>query len=409
MKRLLLVRLVLACSALPMDSAVAQLSPACWSAPRMVHSGPASAEFANRIRLLTTASPLPDAVASPRNSYRFASRQPDTTRPGPWHGAVQISGGDIHWLLAFEGIAQPLEPRWLTDNLLFLRVAWGRIQFSDLVFDAARGELVFHQQLRDGTIEFEQYRQSCTDPQLADSPQCQCPADWAEDSSLPPSQPALDELIGLLEMPGLFGPGESGGPQAARPIVPLLLYPSPAIGTEGVISIDDPWALQTREYGYEAPAAIVLEEGLEEGLEKVLGKELKKEPQREPEFYRIALKNGASGWVSSQDAGRFMGLADLLPGRLAYLTPAWDGRLWTLQQLAGEGRWQRLRIVDDPVAETAIVVDEVRITATGPWLKIGIYDGEVCAGPEPPIRWRGWVPAYSAAGRLTAWFHSRGC
>lgn len=375
---------------LPLGSAQADLSPACWIAPRLVHSGPAAAEFANRIRLLTTASPLPlpDPVASPDKTYRFAIRQPDTTQPGPWHGAVQISGGDIHQLLAFEDIAQPLQPRWLTDNLLFVRAAWGRIQFSDLVMDAASGELVYHEQLRDGAIEFEQYRQSCADPQLAASPECQCPDNWPQESQLPPSKAAADELIGLLDLPGLFGPGESGGPQAAQPIVPLALYPSADTAGESIAKLDDPWAVQTREYSYEAPAAVVLEQ--------------------QSNAYRIALKNGATGWVAAADAGRFMGLADLLPGSLAYLTPAWDGGLWTLQQLAGVGHWHRLRL-KDAGAEAAIVVEEVRNTSAGPWLRIGIYDGEVCAGPEPPIRWRGWIPAYSEAGRLTAWFHSRGC
>jgi len=356
----------------------------------MVHSGPPAAEFANRIRVLTTTNPLPlpDPVASPGNSYRYAIRQPDTARPDPWHGAVQISGGEVHRMLAFEAIAQPLQPRWLTDNLLFLRVAWGRVQFSDLVMDVASGELVYHEQLRDGASEFEQYRQSCGDRQFADSPQCQCPASWWQDSPLPPSKPAGDELVGLLELPGLFGPGESGGPQAAQPLVPLALYPSPRTSGRPITLISDPWALQTREYSYEAPAAVVVEQ--------------------QANWYRIALKNGHSGWVSADDAGRYMPLTDLLPGSLAYLTPAWDGGLWTLQSLAGEDHWQRLR-PGSARAEAPIVVEEVRHTPSGPWLRIGIYDGDICAGPEPPIRWRGWIPAYSEAGRLTAWFYSRGC
>jgi hypothetical protein len=43
------------------------------------------------------------------------------------------------------------------------------------------------------------------------------------------------------------------------------------------------------------------------------------------------------------------------------------------------------------------------------WLRIEILSSDPCQGGSPTTVYGGWVPAYAPDGKLTLWFHARGC
>lgn len=85
--RRLLLTPVLAALALPVGNALRAAqdfhsSPACWDAPRVFHTGPPSAEFANRLHLIEVpgaATPAGELMASPDGATHLWVRNPDAT------------------------------------------------------------------------------------------------------------------------------------------------------------------------------------------------------------------------------------------------------------------------------------------------------------------------------------------
>lgn len=139
-------------------------NPACWNGPRIYHEGPPTDELASRIRLVhEPPGAMPEeAVVSPNGGYRFWVQTPDTSQPGPWKAALFIDAeGDTWPTLLVEEVAGPIQPRWINEKLIFVRVVWGRIAFSDLILDVEKGELVYHEQARDGQIVYQQFQQGC--------------------------------------------------------------------------------------------------------------------------------------------------------------------------------------------------------------------------------------------------------
>ena len=135
--------------------------------------------------------------------------------------------------------------------------------------------------------------------------------------------------------------------------------------------------------------------------------------EQQGKWLRIALDNSATrfGWVMADDA--FHPLSDLLRiGRLTYLTPLWNRRLYdapdTKADVAGS-RVSRLSAratngdFTQPYRAVRTVVVQGRL-----WLRVELLD-EVCNVDEPRVIDTGWVPAQSATGEQWAWFWSRGC
>ena len=137
---------------------------------------------------------------------------------------------------------------------------------------------------------------------------------------------APDRVIGLLSLPEVFGraPCDRFTPQE------VVLYSAPDGRRTGSIRVDRNWTfnpeggceglevrvhadadggaaiLPTKEFEYEAPAAVVLE-------------------QRRT-WFRIRTDTG-SAWLVATSRDEFFPLRHLLTDRLTYLTGEWDGRL----------------------------------------------------------------------------------
>ncbi len=213
---------------------------------------------------------------------------------------------------------------------------------------------------------------------------------------------AQDRVLGLLTLPEVFG-GEACAPFEPRPVP---LYAEPASTREvASIHVDQYWsfaphggceglevsvhrgsaktALPTREYAYEAPAAIALD-------------------QRNG-WFKIRMIDGTD-WVAQARQHQFMPLSELFDQALTAITDQFTGRLRHEPggELTGE-RWTQ---------HQDIRVLEVRRVADRQWINVEVMSHSPCdanINREPIVIGKGWMPAHSDTGEPTVWFSARGC
>jgi len=222
-----------------------------------------------------------------------------------------------------------------------------------------------------------------------------------------PSAQAPERIMGLLALPEVFGnaPCDKFQPEE------VALYAAPESGRPvGRIRTDGAWTfnpvggctgspdvnvyhadtggvatLPSREYAYEAPAAIVLE-------------------QRD-RWFRVRLAEG-SAWIRASQRDEYFPLEKLLADGLTHLTAAWDGRL-------ARSPGGSLRVAARPLPrrdDTSVRVLGFRRAGDTLWIEVEIFSHSPCAAREdPPVLDQGWVPAHAASRELVVWFSSRGC
>jgi hypothetical protein len=217
-----------------------------------------------------------------------------------------------------------------------------------------------------------------------------------------PAVRAQDRVIGLLTLPEVFG-GEACTPFEPRP-VPLYAEPgstrevasirvdqywsfAPHGGCEGLeVSVHRGTAtaeLPTREYAYEAPAAIAVDE--------------------RNGWFKIRLGEGTA-WVAPAKHHQFLPLSELFDQALTAITNQFTGRLRREPggELVGE-QWTQYR---------DIRVLEVRRVGDRQWLHVEVMSHNICdanINVEPKAIAQGWMPAHSDTGEPTVWFSARGC
>jgi hypothetical protein len=388
-------------------------SPACWDGPRLYHAGPPSADVAARVHMIEAppappSTPMPgEAAISPNGAYRFWVRNPDTTTTGPWGAGVIVDNErEKRLVLLIEEVAGLIAPHWINEKLILLRVAWGHAVFSDLIVDVERGEIVFHEQVHDGTIAWQQFQESCAGvcpcdvvgADVAPKPTELVPPVLtpSEGGSMPAATPGEGAVIGLVLLPTIFGPPERGGVVPAAKPVPVPVYETAEGGGRKLAelaAIDD---FEYREYTYEGAAAVVYE--------------------RRPGWYRIGIRaplesGHDTAWISAKSTGGFLGLADLLVGSQAYLNEHWDGYVWTAPVQGMRTGLSKLKRDHDPNAreEYAARILAVREVGAGIWLRIETVRAACVESDPTAVVDAGWVPAYGGSGNLVAWFYSRGC
>lgn len=170
-------------------------SPACWSEPRVYQQGSPPAALRGQVSLLWTRPPAIESepIASPNGAYG--------ARSGPVDGgsAVVIDvERSVPLVVRFEAATEAPTPTWVSESLLFVRVPWGRVEYSDLLIDVEEGRLVYEEGSRFGVAAFEQYRDACLG-------QCPCAAVPGSADTLPappaspPSSEALREFAAFSE------------------------------------------------------------------------------------------------------------------------------------------------------------------------------------------------------------------
>lgn len=182
-----------------------------------------------------------------------------------------------------------------------------------------------------------------------------------------------ESLVGLLDVAGFSHAGHA------------LLFRQPGDTSAPPVRIDSYADLETREYDYELPAAVVY--------------------AHTDGWYRLRQANGDFGWLPPDYAGSFFPYAELPVNRLAYLPLPWHGFLWPEP---GAGLPARVAM---PVSqrEQAVEILESKAIGGSPWFRITVLPVSPCEGGEQRAGWTGWIPAYRENGQPAAWFYSRGC
>ena len=224
---------------------------------------------------------------------------------------------------------------------------------------------------------------------------------------MPASAEAQDRVLGLLRLPEVFGNApcapfeprvvtlhaEPGGARVASIQVDQNWSFAPHGGCEGLqVSVhrgDERAELPTREYDYEAPAAIVVEQ---RGL-----------------WFRIRLAGDASAWVEVPLAERFLSLESLYEEfvGVTFIADGAGGQLSTAPVGTVGGRSGARVTAGQPVR-----VLETRRLAERTWLHVEVMNHSPCdaaASGPPEVVAEGWLPAHLASGEPAVWFASRGC
>lgn len=230
------------------------------------------------------------------------------------------------------------------------------------------------------------------------------PAGW---QGATPAKAAAERIAGLLNIPDVIGDGCSPEGTAS---VALYDKPSSDASSIGVITLrveqrqgagncaimqivvrrsasGSVQPLPTQESGYEIPAAIVY--------------------QKSGSWFRIALQGGTA-WLKRDRDSDFQSYPELLPDKLGYLRPRWDGRLW---HTAGSGAAIRIPSQWKQHLGEEIPIEFLGVRRVGgdTWMHIRVTTercGRTLAGVEAMT---GWIPAYRESGQTSAWFYSRGC
>ena len=188
-----------------------------------------------------------------------------------------------------------------------------------------------------------------------------------------PTSPGNERLVGLLDVVGFSHAG------FAR------LHERPEAGSPVVAEVDGYDALETREVGYEEPAAVVF--GVIEG------------------WYRLRLSDGRSGWLPPDFSGTYYPYPDVAVNRLSFIERPWHGFVWPSP---GAGNPVRARVVRGQ-REVPVEVHELQLIGGYPWLRISVLTESPCEGGDGSSSVSGWIPAHRPTGEPAVWYYSRGC
>jgi hypothetical protein len=198
-------------------------------------------------------------------------------------------------------------------------------------------------------------------------------------------------IIGLVEIPALFGVLESDQPVPTPPdsVRPISLRDSPDPAATIVVSIESADAIEVREHGYEQPSAVVYE--ISKNGWYLLS-------------YTLGARSGKA-WLDPADAGVFRDVATLLRDGLSYLTREWDRKLYAAP--AGEPAAHQ---IPSDMIEPAIIIADHTVQNDEDWFLVVVQSSSPCEGmTHPPVVSAGWLPAHTRSGQMQLWFHARGC
>lgn len=206
---------------------------------------------------------------------------------------------------------------------------------------------------------------------------------------------------GLLELPELRALVAAGKPLEG---FALQVYdaPSRAGKSRKVVAGDGAGQLVLKEHGYEEYSVVVLERRAAGG-------------QR---WARVALGSAAadgtaaagagassSAWLPEPAGAKFRAYADLVKESLAFLTEAWDGRVWD----APGGAVKAVPFKQRQRPEHPADVFEYHEVSGQLWLHVNVFSESPCEQQQPLSLMEGWIPAYNARGEWIADFYPRGC
>jgi hypothetical protein len=198
-------------------------------------------------------------------------------------------------------------------------------------------------------------------------------------------------LIGSVEIPVLHDVVNKGVANLQRG--EITLYSAPDDKTP-LVTITDRSEIQSLEHGSEQLSAVVFERA----------------HRSDQLWYRVQFKTSereGPGWLPARSAGQFRSLHDLLTSHRAFLTGAWDRVLYQAPNRAAK----QDTLANVGARQHAIVATTLDETGDrqNAWLLVVLTDGSLCDGGSQAVIAAGWIPSYSAAGDVSAWYDARGC
>ncbi len=147
-------------------------SPHCWDKIRTYASG-----TTDRIQVSVTkierATEL-DGTPSPNGAYQFDITGRATDADPEWYPRLIIFNERPYLLeVRFPNTRAISEAEWINENLIYVRLWWGRVAGSDFIVDVEREKVVYQQPIRWGDSAIQQYEQCAVDD-WKDEEQCRC-------------------------------------------------------------------------------------------------------------------------------------------------------------------------------------------------------------------------------------------
>lgn len=134
------------------------LPPDCWQETRNIHGNKKSDTWQKNttITRIQASKPKP-GVWSPNNAYFYIAE--DNARPTE---KITIYAEKNYLTeLTFSNLVGLSTIKWINEKLLFLRPWWGRIAGTDIIFDVEKEKIIYAETVRDGSLAYQQYRESC--------------------------------------------------------------------------------------------------------------------------------------------------------------------------------------------------------------------------------------------------------
>ena len=130
-----------------------------WNSPRNYHIA-FEDEFSDRIEVIEKENQAPSEAAnySTNEAYWF-ELEPLNEKTNEQRISVSADGSaTISLKDTYTNF--PTKAHWMDEKLIFIRVYWGRIVGTDLIFDVEKKEFIYREMVYDGTILYRQTRQA---------------------------------------------------------------------------------------------------------------------------------------------------------------------------------------------------------------------------------------------------------
>lgn len=163
-----LLSCVLAGCATPPKSQVVQyggLPPDCWTQVRNYQTDGDDWNWPSRTKIEHIVATKPDLVTlSPNGTYYFA-----VSKSAPGQSVLIFSEKEDMVRISFSDAKGLTDVKWVNERLLYMRVWWGRVAATDLLFDVEKERVVHSESTHDGTNAMQQHQEMC--PRLGG---CRC-------------------------------------------------------------------------------------------------------------------------------------------------------------------------------------------------------------------------------------------
>lgn len=105
-----------------------------------------------------------EGTLSPNGAFKFDITGRSNDADPEWYPRLQIFNERPYLLeIQFPNTKAISGAEWINENLVFVRLWWGRVAGSDFIVDVEKETIVYQQPIRYGAIAFQQYKQCSED------------------------------------------------------------------------------------------------------------------------------------------------------------------------------------------------------------------------------------------------------